>query len=232
MARVRSTFAGRLIAAVFLLVLLPTVLLGAFVYTQSRSNAMDEANGPDRSSRRRTSRTASTPSSSTNATWRGMRLPAVRCATSSGRRMIQRRPTRSTDWLASGPFVVGNDHVEDIFVLDAQGTCIASTEPGLRRRVLRHPALLPAGGRGVRTPSATGASGSPPERRASSLPRRSAASTTRWPASWWSSSRPPRSTTSSPRRCESGTRARALQRRRRPALRIRLRPALPDRSMR
>jgi hypothetical protein len=40
MARIRSSFAGRLFAAVLLLVLLPTAVLGLIVYSQARSTAM------------------------------------------------------------------------------------------------------------------------------------------------------------------------------------------------
>ena len=41
MAALRSSFVGRLFVAVLLLVLLPTAILGVYLYSQARSTAME-----------------------------------------------------------------------------------------------------------------------------------------------------------------------------------------------
>ncbi len=128
MARIRSTFAGRLVAAVFLLVLLPTLLLGAFVYTQSRSNALDDAE-------RRVSQDSADLANRIDSFIIGERDVARFAAASREVRdfiKAQDDPEASAalqDWLTRGPFVSGKDNIADIFVLDAQGNCIASTDP-------------------------------------------------------------------------------------------------------
>ncbi len=128
MARVRSTFAGRLIAALVLLVLLPTILVGAFVYTQSRSNALDLATT-------RITDVSAELATRIDAFIIDERDLAIYAAASREVRDFIQAPldpdaTAALDeWLMSGPFTTGHDHVADIFVLNMQGTGIASTNP-------------------------------------------------------------------------------------------------------
>lgn len=128
MARVRSTFAGRLVTAVFLLVLLPTVLLGAFVYTQSRSNALSEA----------TDQISRTSSQLANRIDAFILQEGDLARYSAGSREVRDfiispdDPEASLaldEWLRTGPIASGTDHVQGIFVLDSQGNCVAATEP-------------------------------------------------------------------------------------------------------
>jgi diguanylate cyclase (GGDEF)-like protein len=126
MGRVRSTFAGRLIAAIFLLVLLPTILLGAFVYTQSRSSALDIATN------RITDVSAELATRIDAFVINERNLARYGAASREVRDFIRapRDPEAAAaldDWLMRGPFTSGHDHVADVLVLNMQGTCIAST---------------------------------------------------------------------------------------------------------
>lgn len=130
MSWLRSTFAGRLIAAVFLLVLLPTVLLGAFVYSPSREQAMatETARIADASAELANlidafiidERDLARYASATREVREFMETPDEAAAMAS----LQ-------SWLWKGPFVSGHDHVADIYLLDEQGICVASTNPSI-----------------------------------------------------------------------------------------------------
>lgn len=126
MASLRNSFAGRLVAALFLLVLLPTAALGFFLYDQARNAAMQ-------------SEIASVEDASSELAARidafilGQRDLARFAATSTEVRSYIAGPRDAQagrDLLASledGPFT--SDAVADVFVLDAQGTCLVSTNP-------------------------------------------------------------------------------------------------------
>ena len=143
MPGIRSTFAGRLLAAVLVLVLLPAAILGVVLYRQARATAMDaeltriethvrRPRGPDRRVRAGPARYRTLRRDER----RGARLhPGPRDAVAVA---------QVDEWLRDGPF--SSDVVDDAFILDAQGTCIASTNPVVRRRVLRLPVVLPGGG--------------------------------------------------------------------------------------
>ncbi len=128
MARVRSTFAGRLIAALVLLVLLPTILVGALVYAQSRSNALDIATT-------RITDVSAELATRIDAFIIDERDLAIYAAASREVRDFIKAPldpdqsAALDDWLMNGPFTSANDHVDELFVLNMQGTCIASTNP-------------------------------------------------------------------------------------------------------
>ena len=130
MARLRSSFVARLFAAVLLLVLLPTVVLGLYLYSQARTTAMDtEVVRIEEASRELASRI--------DGFLLSQRDLAHFAATSAEARSFIDGPrdaittTQVDEWLREGPYT--SDLVDDAFILDAQGTCIASTNPLLIR---------------------------------------------------------------------------------------------------
>ena len=126
MARVRISFVGRLFGAVLLLVLLPTAVLGAILYAQARDAAMDvELARIESASRELADRIDAFILAQSN-------LARYGAASAEAREFVTgpRDATAMTEvdaWLREGPY--SSDLVEDAYILDAQGTCIASTNP-------------------------------------------------------------------------------------------------------
>jgi diguanylate cyclase (GGDEF)-like protein len=126
MPGIRSSFAGRLLVAVLVLVLLPTAILGVYLYSQARDTAMaTELERIQDASRELATRIDAFILSQSDLARFG--------ATSAEARDFINGPrdaaatTQIDEWLREGPYT--SDYVEDAFILDAQGTCIASTNP-------------------------------------------------------------------------------------------------------
>jgi diguanylate cyclase (GGDEF)-like protein len=126
MARIRSSFVGRLFAAVLLLVLVPTAVLGLIVYSQARSTAMEsELTRIESASRELATRIDAFILSQSSLSRLGSTSAEARDFV-NGPRDAQ-AVTQVEAWLLDGPYT--SDFVEDAFILDSQGTCIASTNP-------------------------------------------------------------------------------------------------------
>lgn len=119
---------GRLFAAVLVLVLLPTVILGVYLYSQARSTAMEtELVRIQDASRELANRIDAFILSQSNVAHFGATSTEARDFINGPRDAIA---THQVDeWLRDGPYT--SDNVEDAFILDAQGNCIASTNPQL-----------------------------------------------------------------------------------------------------
>ena len=126
MAALRISFVGRLFGAILGLVLVPTAILGVYLYSQARSTAMAsemvhiQDGSRDLANRIDTfvlSQSDRAHFGATSAEARGFIVgPRDALATS-----------QIDEWLRDSPYT--SDNVEDAFNLDAQGTCIASTNP-------------------------------------------------------------------------------------------------------
>jgi diguanylate cyclase (GGDEF)-like protein len=123
---IRHSFAGRLLAAVLVLVLVPAVVLGVFLYDQARSTALDtELVRIQDASRELAGRIDAFVLSQSNLARLGATSVEAR-AFITGPRDAQ--TTAAVDeWLRDGPYTT--DFVEDAFILDSQGTAIASSNP-------------------------------------------------------------------------------------------------------
>jgi diguanylate cyclase (GGDEF)-like protein len=126
MRRIRTSFAGRLLAAVLVLVLLPALILGVVLFTQARNTSMDAELD-------RIETTSGDLATRMDEYVLAQRDIARYAASSAEVRDFIQGPrdaaaTSQVDaWLRDGPF--SSDAVADAFILDAQGTCIASTNP-------------------------------------------------------------------------------------------------------
>ena len=117
---------GRLFVAVLLLVLLPTAILGMYLYSQARSTAMDsELARIEGASRELANRIDAYLISQRSSSRLGSTSAEARDFINGPR---DAEATAQVDeWLRDGPYT--SDFVADAFILDAQGTCIASTNP-------------------------------------------------------------------------------------------------------
>ena len=126
MPGIRSTFAGRLLAAVLVLLLLPAAILGVVLYRQARATAMD-------AELTRIETTSGDLAARIDEYVLAQRDIARYAAASAEVRDFILGPRDAVavsevdEWLRDGPF--SSDVVADAFILDAQGTCIASTNP-------------------------------------------------------------------------------------------------------
>ena len=126
MARLRNSFVGRLFAAVLLLVLLPTAILGIALYSQARDTAMAvELDRIENASRELAGRIDSFVLSQSDLARFGATSAEVREFITGPR--DAEATAKAQEWLREGPYT--SDVVQDAFILDEQGTCIASTNP-------------------------------------------------------------------------------------------------------
>lgn len=122
----RHSFAGRLLAAVLVLVLIPAVVLGVFLYDRARSTALDtELVRIQDASRELAGRIDAFILSQSNLARLGATSAEARAFVNGPRDALA--TTAVEDWLRDGPYTT--DFVEDAFILDSQGTAIASTNP-------------------------------------------------------------------------------------------------------
>ncbi len=117
---------GRLFVAVLLLVLLPTAILGVYLYSQARSTAMEtEVVRIKDASRELATRIDAFVLSQSDLARFGATSAEARGFITGPRDAIA--TSQIDEWLRDGPYT--SDDVEDAFILDAQGTAIASTNP-------------------------------------------------------------------------------------------------------
>lgn len=117
---------GRLFAAVLLMVLLPTAILGIYIYSQARGTAMEaELVRIQDASRELANRIDAFILSQSSLAHFGATSAEARTFITGPRDAIA--TSQIDEWLRGGPYT--SEDVEDAFILDAQGTCIASTDP-------------------------------------------------------------------------------------------------------
>lgn len=117
---------GRLFAAVLLLVLLPTAILGLIVYSQARSTALDdELSRIESASRELATRIDAFILSQGSLSRLGSTSAEARDFINGPR--DAEAVAQVEEWLRDGPYT--SDFVQDAFILDSQGTCVASTNP-------------------------------------------------------------------------------------------------------